>query len=110
MDGPKGKLALELAEFLESGEEYVYGEELVRRTQWMNPAGFIHAMFLYENQNLIPEECRKNYLVFPGTILLRSGGNRRVVCLNWRSGAWHWGDSLLDRAFDSGDRVVCLKA
>jgi hypothetical protein len=81
---------MELVSFLKNGENYINGEEMVRRgrTELKVNLGQRHAEYLLEHQNEIPKEFRKFYPVFTGTIWRCPDGNRRVACLYWDGRQW----------------------
>ena len=80
--------------FLNEGESSVKGDEMVRRATVSGAvSGLQHALYLLDNQDLIPAEFRgKKYLVFAGTEALYSDGSRYVAYLDWDGGSWilHW--------------------
>lgn len=75
---------LELVSFLKSGEDYINGEEMLRRARELD-ANYSQedAEWLLEHQNEIPVEMRKYYIVFTGTVWQGSYGYLRVPCLYW---------------------------
>lgn len=81
---------LELISILKPGEQYIGGEEAVRRarTDLHSNLDQRQAEYLLEHQHEIPEEFRKYYLVFTGTIWRSPGGYRSVSCLRWDG--WKW--------------------
>lgn len=104
---PTGGLTLELVEFLKEGETFINGEELVKRTKKKDVLlGQRHAEALLRNQDVIPEEWRNYYLVFPGSVLRSSLGDRRVPYLFWNDGRWCLYFYWLELHFRSGDRLV----
>ncbi len=102
-----GEIALELAEFLKSGEHYVKGMVLTERAKAMGAnLGQKHAEALLENQQMISKEWRDYYLVFPGTVWLHRVARRLVPCLGWIGCEWVLCFSWLDFDFRSFDRVL----
>ncbi len=105
---PTGELALELVEFLKEGETFINGEELIKRAEEKHILlGQRHAEALLKNQGTIPEEWRRYYLVFPGSVLqIIPRGARRVPYLSWDGRRWcllfHW----FGNDFHSGGRLV----
>lgn len=99
---------LELVPFLKEGEEYIKGEELVRRAREELNAnlGQRQVEHLLERQEEIPEEWREYYLVFTGTIWCDRGGPRYVPCLYWYGGRWYLYFRWLDRGFDRLGRLL----
>jgi len=99
---------LELVPFLKEGERYIEGEELVRRARGELRAnlGQRHAEYLLEHQEEIPEEFRKYYLAFPGTVWRDRDGVRYVACLYWRGRRWYPDFYWLARVFASRAGLV----
>jgi len=112
VEGPDPETALanglEGVTFLKDGEQYVNGEELVRRARGELKAnlGQRHAEYWLEHQEAIPEELRSCYLVFTGTIWRARNGDRRVPCLRWGGTRWGLYFSWLAYDFGSDDRLV----
>lgn len=81
---------LEFVAFLKSDENSVTGEVMLERARGDLNAnlGQQHAEWLLEHQAEIPEEFRKYYLVFTGTIWRVSVGDRNVPCLGWSGNKW----------------------
>ena len=97
----------ELVSFLKQGENYINGNMLmIRATDLGCPWGQRHAETLLKNQHLIPEEARKYYLVFTGTVWLDRHGGRDVPCLYWLGGTWCLGFGWFERDFYSGGRLL----
>ena len=94
--------------FLHEGEDYVGGEDMVRRSREELHAnlGQRHAEYLLENHNEIPEELRKFVLVFPGTIWRSRYGNRSVPCLDWDDGQWQLSFRWLENGFFFDSRLL----
>ncbi len=82
---------LELVPFLKDGESSILGEELVvrAREEFKINYGQHDAEWLLEHQDEIPEEFRKYYLVFTGTVWGDSGGDRYVACLTFYGKRWY---------------------
>jgi len=83
---------LELVPFHVNGEDWVDGEEMLRRA---NDAGAFpgcqgwsqhHAEDILERANELSEAFREFSLVFPDTILLNERGERHVPYITWRKG------------------------
>ena len=64
------------------------------------------AEWLLDNQDKIPAELRKFYLVFPATNWRGLDGYRSMPYLHWYDGRWFLDFSWLGRDFSSGDRLV----
>lgn len=81
---------IEGVSFLKGSETSVNGEEMARRARVELDAhyGQEDAEWALENQDKIPAELRKFYLVFPGTIWQDSRGRRPVPGLNWYGDRW----------------------
>lgn len=103
---------LKLREFLEYGEKSITGETLQKRAQKLNANFGQHtAEYLLEHQTEIPEEWRKFYLVFPGTVWWAYRGDRDVTCLRWRVYEWHLIFFWLDaRRFSFPARLLAPRA
>lgn len=99
---------LELVPFLKRGEYYVNSEEMARRARVELDANFGQhdAEWVFAHQHEIPEEFRKFYLVFPGTIWQASSGSRCVPCLNWVGERWCLDLGWLVRGWFSYSRLV----
>lgn len=110
IEGPVGISVgnLEIVSFLKDGERYINGEELVLRARGELRAnlGQRHAEYLLEHQEEIPEEFRKYYLVFTGTIWRDRRGDRCVAYLRWRGERWDLRFGWLDDDFRSDARLV----
>jgi hypothetical protein len=97
---------LETVLFL-SGEGNVSGEVMRQRAvELVASLGQRHAEFLLEQQEEIPKEFRKYYLVFPGTVWRDSVGDLRVLCLRWHDGRWYPDFDWLKLDWDSRDRLL----
>jgi hypothetical protein len=91
----------ELQEFLQKGEDYVDGEEMVRRAKEQGVlSGLRHAEAMLRNQERIPVEWRKFVLVFP-EVWQSPNDYRGVWILCWIEGRWRLGRRWLDRRFFS---------
>ena len=112
VEGPDPETALanglEGVTFLKDGEQYVNGEELVRRARGELKAnlGQRHAEYWLEHQEAIPEELRSCYLVFTGTIWRDRDGYRCVPGLAWGGLRWDLDFTWLGRGFRSYARLV----
>lgn len=84
---------------LREGEESINGEEMLSRAKDLGDcAGQLHAERMLDQQELIPEEWQKYYLVFPATVWVSPDGDRCVPCLD-RGGGWHLRFHWLGRDF-----------
>lgn len=94
--------------FLNDGESSMKGYEMVRRANVSGAvSGLQHALYLLENQQLIPAEFQgKKYLVFAGIEALNSDDDRRVACLYWDGGSWFLYWDWLDDDFRGLDLLV----
>lgn len=83
---------------LEQGE-VIKGHEYLKRLKASGePLLDVRAMeelIKPENQHLIPEEWKKGYTYFFGTIFSNSDGNLCVPYLRWVGDGWHWVDRWL---------------
>lgn len=98
---------IDAVKFLKNGEDSVKGDVMAARAVELDANyGQEDAELLLEHQDMIPEELRKFYLVFPATIWRDSGGRRYVPCMDWLGDRWglffHW----LDRGFGGYARLV----
>lgn len=101
-----GTYTLSFEGFLQEREYLVSGEEMIRRANESGIDGNIqHALWLLENQHLIPKEFRSKYLVFPKAVALVFNVRRRVAFLYWNGGQWCLGRLWLERDFG---RIVLL--
>ena len=98
---------LELVSFLMGNESSVNGEEVVRRARILDVNySQEDAEWLLANQNEIPVEFRKYYLVFTGTVWQDSISYRNVSCLGWYGRRWCLLFSWLDDDWYSYGRLV----
>lgn len=107
---------IDVVSFLNGNENYINGEEMVRRARMELDANYGQedAEWLFENLGAgIPFELRKFYLVFPGTVWQDTGGGRLVPCLRWGDGQGQWifGFLRLDDVFwlSSGRLIIPRK-
>ena len=100
--------AIDGISFLKKGENYINGEEMVRRARTELDANYGQedAEWLLEHQDQIPTEFRKFYLVFPGTIWRGSRGRRSVPYLYWDGDRWVLDFGWLGFGWDSLYRLV----
>jgi len=106
----QGVPELEPAEFLHEGETHIKGDVMFgRAVELGNRAGQQHAERLLSRQEIIPEEWRKFYLVFPGTKWCNSLGFLLVPYLRWYGARWYLDWDWLGRAWDSRARLVRCK-
>lgn len=98
---------LELVAFVYYGEQSVVGAELERRaTKLGADLGQHTAEWLLDHKDEIPEEWRRYYLVFPGSVWQDSLGRRRVPDLCWGGARWYLYFPRLGPRFPSGGRLV----
>lgn len=85
----KGSGALvELAEFVEPGESWVWGDEVMRRAKTCGPPpGRRHARGLLANRLAIPVGWRPYLPLLPGTVWEGFGGDRLIICFVY---GWEW--------------------
>ncbi|MBI4118705.1 MAG: hypothetical protein HY452_00375 [Parcubacteria group bacterium] len=81
------------------GDNIIQGEENLKRFKYILLDAQVFQT-LWENKHLIPEHWKKTngnttHVFFPGTTLRSPFGSRRVLCLCWRAGGWHWRCSWL---------------
>jgi hypothetical protein len=102
----EGEFEPVLSEFLNPGEPYVGGEEMVKRaTKQGALSGLRHAEAMLRQQEKIPVEWRKYCLVFPEVWVLPDG-SRRVWYLYWDGRQWVLYCYWLHDDFCSGYRLV----
>lgn len=66
--------------------------------------------YLLENPHLIPEEWKDKYVFFPGTIYLRSTGQKCIRCLGWHEEwKWFWSSRSAEIVFDSKRQAAILR-
>ncbi len=97
---------------LRSGEVSIQSEEKIRR---LKEVGHIRLdakvlQTLWEEESLIPENWKTSDggILFGGTILRNSDGDRCVLCLRWNGRVWDWFYSWLDVDWYAEDLSVCL--
>lgn len=100
---------IQFKSFLKNGESWIYGNEMRARAVAMKGVlGLSDAKKFLAEQDKIPVAMRDKVIVFTGTVLLDSDGDRRVACLVFRAGRWvlnfHW----LDNDFWYGRGVLPL--
>jgi hypothetical protein len=90
-----------LQEFLQEEDNgHLGGEEMIRRAKEKGiSAGLRHAESMFRNQERIPVEWRKYYLVFP-EVWQSPNDHRCVFCLSWDS--VHWFLNYRRLAYDFG--------
>jgi len=106
VEAEPGEFEPELQEFLQKGESYTGGEEMVRRAKNQEVlSGLRHAEAMLRNQERIPVEWRKFVLVFP-EVWQCPYGDRRVWYLCWSGKQWVLCYGWLNFSFDSRCRLV----
>lgn len=103
-----GQFQPELVEFLKDGEDYVNGDEMVKRTEHEANGGQRAAEAMLRDQSKIPQAWRKHILVFPKTLWRDSDRCQRVPYLYWDDGEWCLLFDWLGNDFDGLYRVVRL--
>lgn len=98
--------------FVNDGEASVLGDEMVQRANASGAvSGLQPALYLLENQQLIPAEFqdKKNKLVFAGTEALATSGRsspRVAAFLRWTGSSWVLGWYELTGSFDGRSLLV----
>lgn len=93
--------------FLNYDEKSITGSELEKRAGKLGADLGQHTTeWLLDHQNEIPEEWRRYYFVFPGSVWQDSDGGRRVPYLGWYGDRWCLDFGWLVSIFDSPDRLV----
>lgn len=102
---------IELVPFLREGEEWVEGEEMVRRARIEFDAnlGQEDAEYILEHTAEIPAEFKDFYLVFPGTVWQDSDGYRHVSYLDSDGGRWYPDFLWIGDDWNSDGRLVRLR-
>ena len=101
---------------LNSGEQYIKGEEKLRRLKLAGHIRLDAKVFqtLWENQELVPESWkeeknrRTTSIFFVGTILLSPYGYRCVPYLYWRGAGWDWDRYSLGRVWNANNPSAVL--
>jgi len=102
----EGEFEPTICEFLREGENSINGEEMVRCAKEQDAlTGLRHAEAMLRNQERIPVEWRKYYLVFP-EVWQCPVGNRYVFCLYWDGPRWSLRCRWLGSDFYSSSRLV----
>lgn len=101
---------LEIAPFLEPGEDYVNGETMRQRAKKLGAnLGLADLKFVLDRQAEIPAEMRDKYIVFSGTVLRYPFGNLGTACLHWHGVRWVVVFRWLDDDWDDIDRLARSK-
>jgi len=87
----------------EQKEDVIKGKELHKRLQNKPVLNATVLEYLFENQELIPEEWKGKYIYFWGTIYRGSSGSLCVRYLYFRGGQWDWYCGWLDRGWSGSD-------
>lgn len=109
---------IQFVTMLKGNETSITGEEKLKRLKESNYIRLDADVFftLWENQHLIPESWKEKvnentrYIFFDGTVLRRSDGDRCVLYLYWRDGAWRWGVDWLDYDWSASRPSAVLAA
>lgn len=75
---------------LKPGEQYVTGEEAIKRLANKPLLGAQAFHFYWNNKHLIPSEWKGKYVFFDATVLQGPHGHRYSLCLCWDDGDWYW--------------------
>lgn len=97
---------LELVSPLLKEEEYIGGEELLRRAKEMQAVGQSQAEFLITHEDKIPTAWQGHHLVFAGTIWKDGRKYKRVPYLMGREGCWNLKFDFVEDIFCLGVRLV----
>ena len=105
----EGEFESFLAEFLEPGESCLGGEEMVKIAKKQGIlTGLRHAEAMLRDQDRIPADWRKYYLVFP-EVWQSPRGRRYVFYLYWDGDRWCLGYNWLGNDFYSDCRLVASR-
>jgi hypothetical protein len=106
---------LELIPFHKYDENWVGGEEMLRRANdteafpgcqgWSQH----YAEDILERANELPEDFRKFVIVFADSVFLDEDGDRRVPYLVWYGSRWCLDWDFLDYSFRRDDRFLRLR-
>jgi|GEM_PF-7048340 len=89
------------------GEVTVKGAEMVRRAKFSGAcSGLQHALYILENQHLMPEYLQGKYLVFAGTEALDSDGTLHVLYLDSDDDRWALDWIWIGHGFCRNDLLV----
>lgn len=107
----EGEPTMSLDTFFAEGESYVVGNTMVERGKEGAEekgalAGQLHAERMLGQQENIPAEWRRFYLVFGGTVWRNPEGNLYVAYLFWYDGEWNLSWSWLGNDLGSGNCLV----
>jgi len=106
VENKEGEFEPTICEFLREGKNSIDGEGVVKSAKEQGIlTGLRHAEAMLRNQEKIPVEWRKYYLVFP-EVWQNPGGDRCVFCLSWGGGRWYLDDYWLDGDFHFDYRLV----
>ncbi len=109
VDAKDGDFEPVLQEFLHEGETYCKGEEMVKRAKEQGAlTGLRNAEAMIRNQERIPVEWRKYYLVF-SEVWQSPDGNRNVWYLYWNGKRWYLNYNWLSNNFNSNYRLVASR-
>ena len=84
---PKKGQVLELVKVTDNSVSTKEMLKVAKRENCLNGQGL--AEYLLENPDLIPEEAKSYYLVFPSTVWQDSHGRRSVPYLHWYADQWY---------------------
>lgn len=79
--------------------EKIFGEKNEDKIKYLNEQNYVELdpkvlEAFWNNQELIPEEWKKESYVFFGALVFKNcyeGEHHFVLCLYWRFNQWHWG-------------------
>ena len=109
LEAEEGEFEPTLHEFLREGENSINGEEMVNRAKEQAVlTGLRHAEAMLRNQERIPVEWRKYYLVFP-EVWQGPLGDRNAWYLYWLGGHWYLDFYWLEYDFNSYSRLVASR-
>ena len=98
---------LEAISFLKGKEQFIKGEEIVKRAKELKAnLGQLDAEYLLEHQELISTDLQKYCLMFPGTVWQDPYGSRCIPCLYWDGDQWYLNFYWLDNDWYDYLRVL----
>ena len=87
---------------------YVIGHDLRKKLENKPVLNANVLDYLYENQELIPEDWKNKYVYFWGTIYRYSDGDLRVRCLYFHGGVWDRNYNWLGNGWGGDDPAALL--
>lgn len=104
------KVKLYLSKKQKGDNKYIVGNDLRKelKSQSVLNANVLDYLLKLENQHLIPEDWKGEYIFFWGTIYRSSNGDLFVRYLCWDGGRWDWVYYWLDGSWGSVSPAAVL--